>query len=320
MTRHTLRRTSTGFTLIELLVVIAIIAILAAILFPVFSRAREKALQTSCLSNQKQIGMAILMYATDNDSNYPMAYYYNNGVDSAGGYTNWSGLIMEYAKSQPVFQCPTALMGGVHGWAPSHFTNPPVLHPPSNQLTQSNWGGTDNQAYNLSYTCNELLMPRKKFASVPQNIVSISAVDKPSGTILLAEFTTDMRTLNDTSPTGGDAVKSHRPTNGVQLANGHVFDGELYTPQANLLACTYAGALASQAAAIAAGNNTGLDHIDYINFTAHGKGSNYVFADGHSKWCILSDTLNPDDWMWGLKGYSCPDQPLVVKASGLPVQ
>ena len=73
----------TGFTLIELLVVIAIIAILAAILFPVFAR-RAVALQTSCLSNQKQIGLAIMQHAQDYDDTLPSSYYYLNGANSNG--------------------------------------------------------------------------------------------------------------------------------------------------------------------------------------------------------------------------------------------
>ena len=68
-------RKSKGFTLIELLVVIAIIAILAAILFPVFAKAREKARQTSCASNMKQIGLGVMMYTQDYDGYYPLAAY-----------------------------------------------------------------------------------------------------------------------------------------------------------------------------------------------------------------------------------------------------
>jgi prepilin-type N-terminal cleavage/methylation domain-containing protein/prepilin-type processing-associated H-X9-DG protein len=96
-------RTRKGFTLIELLVVIAIIAILAAILFPVFAKAREKARQASCLSNQKQIGLAIMQYVQDYDETYPCTCIY------AGGYvTFWNNFsLTPYVKSQQVFRCPS---------------------------------------------------------------------------------------------------------------------------------------------------------------------------------------------------------------------
>ena len=71
----TVSRNRNAFTLIELLVVIAIIAILAAILFPVFAKAREKARQTSCASNLKQIGLAVMQYAQDNDENLAAAWW-----------------------------------------------------------------------------------------------------------------------------------------------------------------------------------------------------------------------------------------------------
>ena len=76
-----------AFTLIELLVVIAIIAILAAILFPVFAQAREAARQTSCLSNTKQFAVATIMYVQDYDETYPMAYYYKNNTATTNEYS-----------------------------------------------------------------------------------------------------------------------------------------------------------------------------------------------------------------------------------------
>ena len=87
-----------GFTLIELLVVIAIIAILAAILFPVFARAREKARQTSCLSNLKQLGLGIAMYINDYDEYYPFRY-------QGGG---WHNVTQPYIKNTQLWKCPSA--------------------------------------------------------------------------------------------------------------------------------------------------------------------------------------------------------------------
>lgn len=91
-----------GFTLIELLVVIAIIAILAAILFPVFARAREKARQTSCLSNLKQLGLAILSYTQDYDECMPLA-------PDAGAQASswWQNSLVPYIKNEQIYVCPS---------------------------------------------------------------------------------------------------------------------------------------------------------------------------------------------------------------------
>ena len=96
-----------GFTLIELLVVIAIIAILAAILFPVFAKAREKARQSSCLSNVKQLGLAFLSYAQDNDEQIPMY------VDTSYNFTQlaWWVVVQPYIKNTQVLLCPSAPKG-----------------------------------------------------------------------------------------------------------------------------------------------------------------------------------------------------------------
>ncbi|MBI5835467.1 MAG: DUF1559 domain-containing protein [Armatimonadetes bacterium] len=89
-----------AFTLIELLVVIAIIAILAAILFPVFAKAREKARQSSCQSNEKQMGVAILQYCQDYDEKFP-------GRNSYDEPHSWRVNIQPYIKSGQVFACPS---------------------------------------------------------------------------------------------------------------------------------------------------------------------------------------------------------------------
>jgi len=94
-----------GFTLIELLVVIAIIAILAAILFPVFAQARESARKATCQSNLKQLSTAIIMYNNDYDSTYPMAGWFDTGAASGN---DWQNGIMAYVKNKGAYRCPSS--------------------------------------------------------------------------------------------------------------------------------------------------------------------------------------------------------------------
>jgi prepilin-type N-terminal cleavage/methylation domain-containing protein/prepilin-type processing-associated H-X9-DG protein len=110
-----------GFTLIELLVVIAIIAILAAILFPVFAQARDQARQTTCLSNMKQLGTALMMYGQDYDETLP-SWPFRGGA--AGLFTDprfrvwsyavWVDALMPYVKNKDVFACPNGPKSGVN--------------------------------------------------------------------------------------------------------------------------------------------------------------------------------------------------------------
>jgi len=101
------KRSSQGFTLIELLVVIAIISILAAILFPVFARARESARRASCASNLKQIALGVLMYRQDYDEKFPKIIINTASNTTPSNPYGWADAIQPYLKSVQLFQCPS---------------------------------------------------------------------------------------------------------------------------------------------------------------------------------------------------------------------
>jgi prepilin-type N-terminal cleavage/methylation domain-containing protein/prepilin-type processing-associated H-X9-DG protein len=114
------RKLPSGFTLIELLVVIAIIAILAAILFPVFARAREKGRQASCASNLRQLSLSVLMYNQDADETYPPFAY----VTTTGRFFTAFDLVMPYLRNEQILICPSdpydgSCLGGSSNFIPS---------------------------------------------------------------------------------------------------------------------------------------------------------------------------------------------------------
>lgn len=131
-----IRRGTAGFTLIELLVVIAIIALLAAILFPVFAQAREKARQTACLSNTKQLGLAVAQYIQDYDETLPM------GGDAEPTVPNrWFQWLYPYYKNVGILHCPSGSIG-VTPQNPNDAFNPKIVNNYPNYI--GTYGGNPN--------------------------------------------------------------------------------------------------------------------------------------------------------------------------------
>ena len=129
MKRSILNCRSKGFTLIELLVVVVIILILAAILFPVFTKARDNARRAACISNVKQIGVAIGLYKEDFDNCYPAyKYEYYNIVKADWGLGYWMHMIDPYVKSQHIFYCPSA------------YRDRSAMEDPANKISYGSYG------------------------------------------------------------------------------------------------------------------------------------------------------------------------------------
>lgn len=163
--RHIISRAEfNGFTLIELLVVIAIIAILSAVLFPVFARARENARRSACLSNMKQIGLAVMMYTQDYDENLVL-YRYLDPINKYG----WQVALMPYVQSTQVWVCPDAKELSTC----SAYSNAPTY-------VSAFSIGSGSYGYNYKFLGNDP-------ASAP--VTSLAAVSKPSETVLATEIT-----------------------------------------------------------------------------------------------------------------------------------
>ena len=264
-------KTRSAFTLIELLVVIAIIAILAAILFPVFARARENARRSSCQSNLKQIGLGIIQYTQDYDEKYP----YGLNSDFQQG---WATQTQPYLKSIQVFRCPSdsndstpAYNSGFYGAAMSYAANAFV-----------NYRNDANRNVGvLGYAQGW----------VADNPTSLAVIGKPSETIMATEkHNSDVMRQTASSSNQRANFSFWGPSSlftNLDFLNADY--GAQNIPNGTLTASTYpagwpAGANGSVSAA----------HFDTANF---------LFVDGHVK-ALRPASTNPDpgarpqDNMW----------------------
>ena len=245
-------QTKKGFTLIELLVVIAIIAILAAILFPVFQKVRENARRTACLSNLKQIGLAVVQYQQDADEKAP------GGRSGAGTGEGWAGEIYLYVKSTQVFKCPDD--SGADLNASSYGYNLNATQPSPVCLAAANGG-----AY----------PPLCTDGTTSGNGRALSDFNAPASTVLLFEVANSryysVATDLDT-PYGASAAG-----NGLYVPHGYY----------NNSGATTTAASGDGYLKYATGMFNGL-HLYPGCFTAvegrHVGGANYLMADDHAKW------------------------------------
>ncbi len=253
MTLSAVKSKRSGFTLIELLVVIAIIAILAAILFPVFAKAREKARQTSCLSQTKQLGLAFIQYYQDYDEKLPAGTQNTPGgafLDKPG--VGWAGQIYSQVKSANIYKCPddsTATIAAT-GTVPAQV---PV-----------SYGFNSNAAGQTQAT----------YGNVAKSVLAFETVNNEADVTAAASQTAT--TPGDSNSAAGDGQGGN--TGGTATAST---TGLLNGQNNGATPTQYATGILTGSAGVQGTTTTG----QFATTTGrHSDGSNFLMADGHSKW------------------------------------
>jgi prepilin-type N-terminal cleavage/methylation domain-containing protein/prepilin-type processing-associated H-X9-DG protein len=282
-----------GFTLIELLVVIAIIAILAAILFPVFAQARDKARQTSCLSNIKQIGTGLMMYVQDADETYPGALQADpviNGGTAGDPRKPIDMQLQPYTKNDQIWTCPSdagprvdASDGRFQWWDGNYKAKaiPRSYGYMASIITNQYSGSTTNRDPNTgmsTYSGNKSITP----GSDQPVGKSMAEVDQPSDTIALAElWAVGEGDWANLGYVGGPHAAA--------IAGCDVW---------KLAGRTINVTNASDASSLPGGCGSNAYKVPTVG---HGGGSNYLMADGSAKWRTYKQVRANDMYMFKLK-------------------
>jgi prepilin-type N-terminal cleavage/methylation domain-containing protein/prepilin-type processing-associated H-X9-DG protein len=306
----TLKTRRSGFTLIELLVVIAIIAILAAILFPVFAQARAKARQAACMSNLKQIGLAIIQYSSDNDGVIPPAEI----VYDTATTISWPTLIFPYVKNQDVFVCPS-------GQEDDFSPDPRFITPSANPRK---YAGVTNTIYNTftprqggdgtvpvsACLVNRLSYGRNVIGNFPTNWTATNA--EPSTPSDPRPFKTADNIKSGFVGTGSTTTGS---TNGTAATGtrAEITESEIEDPSGTIHIMDTITGSATANVARGQGNSIRGINIDirtdrFKNEEAakvdyrHNEGFNALFGDGHAGWKKYGSTKACD---WTIQSDTC---------------
>ncbi|MDR3692189.1 MAG: prepilin-type N-terminal cleavage/methylation domain-containing protein [Fimbriimonas sp.] len=286
-----------AFTLIELLVVIAIIAILAAILFPVFAQAKEAAKKTSCLSSTKQMAIGIYIYTTDSDDTMCQTSWEQDGpgtqsynpANPAGAYqVHWTFLIQPYIKNWKIFVCPSD-PNPTPTDAPCPNGQSDVGNLVNGQMT-CDWAAQVN-----SYIPVYNVMPAHDWT-----VVSLGQLDSPAQQIMVTEHRNDQVASDGHKGTSG--FFPSQPCPNWALVPYPAGSGQYSYFPASVAQAEYAAASPNFAA-----NKNIFKKYDIVRvaWDRHSgqQNANYCFADGHAKNQNVGQTLNPNAYEYGTRWY-----------------